>query len=216
MKMRKKYPVITLCGSTRFKNEFLQAQKELTLDGYIVLSVGLFGHAGDGEVWEGFDENTLTRTKIMLDDMHKEKIRMADSIFVVNPNGYIGNSTWSEICYAKMLHKEIQFMCPIETNLIEAMVERHIREAERLAWQQLDGIRHTDGDGVDGYVYFKHKRKIILDPWISLEAHYDGSPWADHKDPAQAVNPFEYYGNEKIAWFVEEIIMRHGGLENEL
>ena len=68
------YPVITLCGSTRFKNEFMLAQKRLTLEGNIVISVGLFGHSGDEEVWENMDEGTLTKTKEMLDDMHKRKI----------------------------------------------------------------------------------------------------------------------------------------------
>ena len=48
--MVKKYPVITLCGSTRFKDEFMKVQKELALKGYIVISVGLFGHSGDSEV----------------------------------------------------------------------------------------------------------------------------------------------------------------------
>ena len=68
-----KYPVITLCGSTRFKDQFLEAQKRLTLAGNIVISVGLFCHSGDDEVWtEG--------TKEMLDDMHKRKIDMADGI----------------------------------------------------------------------------------------------------------------------------------------
>ena len=47
-----KYRVITLCGSTRFKDAFLEAQKNLTLSGNIVISVGLFGHSGDNEVWE--------------------------------------------------------------------------------------------------------------------------------------------------------------------
>ena len=47
-----KYKVVTLCGSTRFKEQFMNAQKELTLKGYIVISVGLFGHSGDSEVWE--------------------------------------------------------------------------------------------------------------------------------------------------------------------
>ena len=46
-----KYKVVTLCGSTRFKEQFMDAQKRLTLAGYIVISVGLFGHAGDQEVW---------------------------------------------------------------------------------------------------------------------------------------------------------------------
>src|SRR5574344_310707 len=71
------YKVITLCGSTRFKEQFLDAQKRLTLEGNIVISVGLFGHSGDKEVWtEG--------TKEMLDDMHKRKIDMADERFVIN------------------------------------------------------------------------------------------------------------------------------------
>ena len=79
-----KYKVITLCGSTRFKDAFLAEQKRLTLEGNIVISVGLFGHSGDNEVWEGMSEDTLTRTKEMLDDMHKRKIDMADEIFVIN------------------------------------------------------------------------------------------------------------------------------------
>ncbi|MDD7456216.1 MAG: hypothetical protein PUK70_08250 [Bacteroidales bacterium] len=45
-----KYPVITLCGSTRFKELFQEAQKHLTLEGNIVISVGLLGHSGNNEV----------------------------------------------------------------------------------------------------------------------------------------------------------------------
>ena len=98
-----KYPVITLCGSTRFKNAFLEAQKRLTLEGNIVISVGPFGHSGDDEVWtEG--------TKSMLDDMHKRKIDMADSIYVLNVGGYIGESTRSEIEYAKKNGKDILYL----------------------------------------------------------------------------------------------------------
>ena len=69
--MQGKYPVITLCGSTRFKDQFMEMQKKLTLEGNIVISVGLFGHSGDSEVWENMDEGTLTKTKEMLDDIHK-------------------------------------------------------------------------------------------------------------------------------------------------
>ena len=97
------YRVITLCGSTRFKNAFLAAQKRLTLAGNIVISVGLFGHSGDDEVWsEG--------TKAMLDDMHKRKIDMADGIFVINVGGYIGESTRSEIAYAIARGKEVSYL----------------------------------------------------------------------------------------------------------
>jgi len=105
-----KYPVITLCGSTRFKEEFMEMQKKLTLAGNIVISVGLFGHAGDAEVWENMDEGTLTRTKEMLDDMHKRKIDMADEIFVINKNGYIGDSTRSEIAYALEHGKKVNYL----------------------------------------------------------------------------------------------------------
>ena len=95
-----KYKVITLCGSTRFKDAFLEVQKRLTLEGNIVISVGLFGHSGDNEAW-------VEGTKEMLDDMHKRKIDMADEIFVINVGGYIGDSTRSEIEYAKKTGKSI-------------------------------------------------------------------------------------------------------------
>ncbi len=104
--MVKNYKVITLCGSTKFKDKFLEVQKDLTLKGNIVISVGLFGHSGDNEVWtEG--------TKEMLDDMHKRKIDMADEIFVINVNGYIGESTKSEIEYALKTNKKINYLEPL-------------------------------------------------------------------------------------------------------
>ena len=104
------YPVVTLCGSTRFKDAFLEAQKRLTLKGCIVISVGLFGHAGDNEVWENMDEGTLTRTKEMLDDMHKRKIDLADGIYVIDVGGYIGGSTRSEIDYALAHGKYVRYL----------------------------------------------------------------------------------------------------------
>ena len=107
---QQKYKVITLCGSTRFKSEFLKAQKELTLKGNIVISVGLFGHSGDNEVWENMSEGELTKTKEMLDDMHKRKIDMSDEIFVINVDGYIGESTRSEIEYAKNHGKIVKYL----------------------------------------------------------------------------------------------------------
>ena len=105
-----KYKVVTLCGSTRFKDEFMEAQKRLTLEGNIVISVGLFGHSGDNEVWEDMDEGTLTSTKEMLDDMHKRKIDMADEIFVINVGRYIGESTRSEIKYAIVHGKTVRYL----------------------------------------------------------------------------------------------------------
>ena len=109
-----KYKVITLCGSTRFKAAFMEAQKRLTLEGNIVISVGLFGRSGDNEVWEGMSEDTLTKTKAMLDDMHKRKIDMADEIFVINVDGYVGSSTCSEIEYAKATGKTVRYLVEAE------------------------------------------------------------------------------------------------------
>ena len=88
--MIENYKIITLCGSTKFKDDFMRVQKELTLQGNIVISVGLFGHSGDNEVWENMSEGELTKTKLMLDDMHKRKIDLADEIFVINKD----NKSW--------------------------------------------------------------------------------------------------------------------------
>jgi len=49
----------------------MEMQKRLTLEGNIVISVGLFGHSGDNEFW-------TDGTKDMLDDMHKRKIDISD------------------------------------------------------------------------------------------------------------------------------------------
>ena len=105
-----RYKVITLCGSTRFKEDFLRAQKTLTLEGNIVISVGLFGHSGDSEVWEGKEEGEWSSTKRMLDDMHLRKIDMADEIYVINRGGYIGESTRREIEYALTQGKKVKYM----------------------------------------------------------------------------------------------------------
>lgn len=99
------YKVITLCGSTKFKEEFIKAQKELSLKGNIVISVGLFGHA-DGD----YSTVLTDEIKIMLDDMHKRKIDMSDEIFVINKGGYIGSSTRSEIEYAISTSKTVNYL----------------------------------------------------------------------------------------------------------
>ena len=96
------YKVITLCGSTKFKDAFIEVQKQLTLQGYIVISVGLFCHSGDDEAWDD-------GVKEMLDDMHKRKIDMADEIMVIDVDDYIGESTEREIEYAKSQGKFIYF-----------------------------------------------------------------------------------------------------------
>lgn len=104
--MNKKYSVVTLCGSTKFKDDFIAVQKQLTLEGKIVLSLGLFGHSGDNEI---FNDGV----KAMMDDMHRQRIDMSDEIFVINKGGYIGSSTKSEIEYATANGKKISYLEPI-------------------------------------------------------------------------------------------------------
>ena len=97
----KKYNIITLCGSTRFKNEFLEVQKKLTLEGNIVISLGVFNHSGD---------KITDEQRKQFVEMHKQKIDMSDEIYVINVGEYIGESTKSEIEYAKTKNKKISYL----------------------------------------------------------------------------------------------------------
>ena len=101
------YRVVTLCGSTKFKDEFIAVQEQLTLAGCIVISVGVFGHAD-----HKYETSVTPNVKVMLDDMHKRKIDMADAIYVINKDDYIGESTKSEIEYAKAMNKPVMYMVP--------------------------------------------------------------------------------------------------------
>lgn len=92
--------IITLCGSSKFKDEFLKVQKELSLKGYLVLSLGLFGHSGDDEAWT---------KKGLLDKVYKQRIDISSSIFVIDVDGYVGESTKNEIEYAINRGKTIYF-----------------------------------------------------------------------------------------------------------
>lgn len=93
--------VICLCGSTRFKEQYIYWNRHFTLKGYVVLSVGFFSH---GEVG--------ATAKAKLDQLHLHKIDMSDGIFVINISGYIGDSTRSEIEYARSRGKEVRFLEP--------------------------------------------------------------------------------------------------------
>lgn len=90
-------PVVTLCGSTKFKEEFLEVNKEFTLHGIAVLTVGCFPHTDDETEPEvALGENV----KELVDKLHLQKINISDAIFVINVDGYIGSSTKNEIRHA--------------------------------------------------------------------------------------------------------------------
>lgn len=98
--------IITLCGSTKFKEEFEYANRELTLNNWIVLSVGTMMHRLDNEELK----QRVFKSKSQLDKLHKEKILMSDCILILNKNGYIGESTKSEMEYAYANDKKVFFL----------------------------------------------------------------------------------------------------------
>lgn len=100
--MKNKYKIITLCGSIKFKEEFIKVQEKLTLEGNIILTPNFFNSMKKEDIKE--------ETKEMLDKMHKQKIDMSDEIFVINVEGYIGESTRNEIEYAKAKGKKVSYL----------------------------------------------------------------------------------------------------------
>lgn len=99
-------PVITLCGSTRFKAEFMEANQRLTMAGNVVVSLGVFGHT-DLPDYDWTEASSLKRT---LDRIHLQKIRMADEVYIIDPGGYVGESTRREIAYAESLGKPVRYL----------------------------------------------------------------------------------------------------------
>lgn len=99
--------IITVCGSYKFEKEMKEITEKMALEGNCMIT--------PIDLTKPNKEAYTEKQAIMLDKMHKEKIKLADAILVVNVNGYIGNSTKSEIEFAKSLNKEILYY----TDLIE-------------------------------------------------------------------------------------------------
>lgn len=148
--------VVTLCGSTKFREEFEAEMARLTLDGNIVISVGLFGHAlnmqckvcGEPKEWHGnlpplegahdyetsFDfgtDDAPSSLKLALDNLHFRKIDLADYIHVINKDGYVGTSTAREVFYATEHGTGVSWMEPLTASEQEEV----LRKGEA-AWQQ--------------------------------------------------------------------------------
>ena len=101
--------VICLCGSTRFTNEMLIKQWELTKQGFVVLSwcaLPDFYFSGESKIHIGDQEGV----KEIVDEVHLRKIDLSDEVFVINLNGYIGESTAREIAYAKRLGRPVKYL----------------------------------------------------------------------------------------------------------
>lgn len=103
--------IVCLCGSTRFPEAFRAANVQETLADRIVLSIGCNQHT-DPEL-AGLDPAYVEELKERLDRLHKQKIDLADSILVVSDEtGYFGESTTSEIAYARAHGKPVRFQHP--------------------------------------------------------------------------------------------------------
>ncbi|EPZ43799.1 hypothetical protein [Alicyclobacillus acidoterrestris] len=101
--------IITLCGSTRFKSEFEQITRELTMSNHIVLAPGVFAHA---------DQIKLTETqKRQLEELHLREIDMSQCIYVIDVDGYIGTSTQREIHYARRKGKPVWYWTELHAGL---------------------------------------------------------------------------------------------------
>lgn len=102
--------IITVCGSLKFKNQIMKITEKMELQGNCMIS----------PIYPtNIDKDSYSDKEILIiDKMHKEKIKISDAILVVNINGYIGNSTKSEIEYAKSLNKEIIYYTDIKNNIV--------------------------------------------------------------------------------------------------
>jgi hypothetical protein len=104
----RRWTVTTLCGSTKFKKEFIEENFRLTRAGELVFSVGWFSHA-DGDV------HTPTEVeKEHFDKVHFGKIDCSDGIHVINVGGYVGLSTRREIAYSLATGKDVRYREPVE------------------------------------------------------------------------------------------------------
>ena len=99
--------IVCICGSTRFVDEMRTANRDLTFAGVIVVAPGVFLRAEDHQ-----DALLTNEQKAALDALHLRKIDLADRVLVVNPGGYIGESTSREIAYAQATGKPISFTDP--------------------------------------------------------------------------------------------------------
>ena len=93
--------IVCLCGSSKFKDKFVEINLRETLAGKIVLSLGGFGH---------IDTNFSEKDKETIDELHLRKIDLADEVLVMDVKGYIGHSTRNELNYALQQKKLIRFL----------------------------------------------------------------------------------------------------------
>ena len=125
MRARFTAPIVCMCGSTRFKQAWISENARLTGEGNIVLAVGLWGHHE-----RVFPDD---ETKAMLDNLHKRKIDLCDWVWVLDVDGYIGDSTRSEIEYAEQIGRPVRYLSREFSDYVEPVdpLEREVRAVNR-------------------------------------------------------------------------------------
>lgn len=124
---------VTMCGSTKFKDVFEHRAAELSWNGKIVLKPEVYSH------W--YDQELSRRDQNYLDDLHKDKIAESHEIYVINPLGYIGRSTRSEVEFAMRLHIPVTFMqMPSRRNMV--WIKAHARRVgAEFSWQPIEDVK---------------------------------------------------------------------------
>lgn len=128
--------VVCLCGSTRFTDEMLVIQWDMTKRGCVVLSWCALPDsyfASEDKTHIGDQEDV----KEIVDEVHKRKIDLCTEVFVVSVGGYIGESTASEIHYARSIGKPVTYL--------EPLTEESQARLEALAQDQTEKLQAEEG-----------------------------------------------------------------------
>lgn len=96
---------ICLIGSTRFMEQYVEANRRLTLEGHVVYTVAAISTASGGELPED--------QKMVLDLVHLRKIQESDCVALISDEtGYYGFSTKREMIWAGMIGKDLAIYVP--------------------------------------------------------------------------------------------------------
>lgn len=125
--------IITLCGSAKFEKDYIEANKELSLRGFVVIPLSTLprDHDGNKDWYKPME-------KEVLDLVHLSKIQSSDAIVVVG-DGYIGHSTSREILWADMNGKTI---------VSQAKAIGRTRTERNEGSDELESIYETDWDRI--------------------------------------------------------------------
>ena len=116
--------IVCLCGSTRFKKAFENATKNLTLSGDIILSVGWYGHCETTPI--------SPEAKVKLDELHLDKIRLADVVLFLNVDGYLGESSLRELEFCYEQGKTVDFLFP---DKVSALTQSILNKYNKSPWR---------------------------------------------------------------------------------